>query len=328
MNESERKTYRATARAHANVAVAKYWGKRDTNLNLPLFDSVAFNIEGLVTETTATWNDDDIHDALIINAWQVPPHAMGRIQRILDDIRTRKGWTKRCVLQSHNNFPLATGLASSASGCAAAAMAAAAAAELQLDQNTLPSIARLGSGSAARSIPAGWTRWHAGSLSDGSDAFATSIAPPNHWPLHVFVIQVSDAPKNVSSTECMLRCQKSPYWEAFLQQAQKAADIAQNAILQRDFPALTAAIHQNTMCLHALTMTCTPPVCYFAPKTIEILQRILRLSQAVPVCCTLDAGANVVILCEDTACPFIKNDIIALGLPFIQSRIGSGASVT
>lgn len=318
---------KATARAHANIAIAKYWGKRDTELNLPLFDSVAFNVADLSTETTAIWDEDDFRDALVINGWQVPSHTMGRIQRIIDVIREKSGQTKRCILHSKNNFPLATGLASSASGCAAAALAASKAAGLDLSEQELSSIARLGSGSAARSIPGGWTRWHAGENPDGSDSYAKSIAPAKHWPLHVFVVQVADAPKTVSSSEAMLRCQASPFWNAYLQEAKAAADFAQNAIIQRDFSALTEAMHHNTMMLHALAMTCNPPICYFAPKSIELLQHILRACQAVQVCCTLDAGANVVVLCEEIVYPFVKNDIIALGLPFVQTRIGGGAEL-
>ncbi|MBR4985143.1 MAG: diphosphomevalonate decarboxylase [Proteobacteria bacterium] len=319
------KEFKASARAHANIAVAKYWGKRNSDLNLPLFDSVAFNVEGLYTETTAVWDDDDFRDELIINDWQVPSHVMGRVQRILDSIRKDVGWSKRCVLRSRNNFARSAGLASSASGCAAAALAAASAAGLELSESQLSMLARLGSGSAARSIPAGWTRWYAGSDPDGSDAFAQTIAPPDHWPLHVFVVQISATQKAVSSSEAMMRCEKSPFWQAYLHEASQAADYAQTAILQRDFSALTYAMHHNMMLLHALCMTCDPPVCYVEPKSLELVKRILRACQAVQACCTMDAGANVVVLCEGASYPFVKNDIIALGVPFIQTKIGTGA---
>ncbi len=322
-----RKKHRAKARVHANVAAAKYWGKRDETLNLPLFDSIAFNVDGLVTETQAYWHDDDSRDALFINGWQVPAQSMGRIERILDKIRSLKGWDKRCALQSRNNFPLAAGLASSASGSAAAAVAAAAAAGLDLPESQLSALARLGSGSAARSIPGGWTRWHAGTRDDGSDSFAVSFAPADHWPLHVFVVQVSDDQKMISSAECMKMCARSPFWNTFAQESAKEADIIQNAVLQKDFRAFAAGAHRNMMRLHAIAMTCDPPVLYFAPKSVEIIQKIMRASQAISVCCTLDAGSNVIVLCESPACPFIKNDIISLGLPFIQTRVGNGAEL-
>lgn len=317
--------YKSTARAHANVAIAKYWGKRDTSLNLPFVDSVSFNIADLQSETTAIWDEDDFRDALTINGWQIPAHKMGRIQRILDDIRARKGWSKRCILHSKNNFPHSTGLASSASGFAAAAMAATKAAGLNDSESELSKLARLGSGSASRSIPGGWVRWYAGNKDDGSDSYAESIAPANHWPLHVFVVQISDVPKDVSSTEAMARCQHSPYWPVYLEQAAKAADIATTAIIQKDFAALRDAMHSNAFQLHALTLTCNPPICYFAPKSLELVRHVMRSCKGLGICCTMDAGSNIVILSEETAYPFIKNDIIALGLPYIQSRIGGGA---
>jgi len=318
---------RATARAHANIAVAKYWGKRNAALNLPFVDSVAFNVDALTTETTAAWVSQGEQDTLTINDCPVPPHRMTRMVRILDEIRRLRGWSKRCVLRSHNTFPYASGLASSASGSAACALAAATAAGLDLTQKQLSCLARLGSGSAARSIPPGWTRWYAGQTDDGSDSYAVSIAQPEHWPLHVFVVQVSNTPKTVSSSDGMRLSQSSPFWKAYLEAASHAADHAQNVILNRDFRALTEIMHESAMQLHALTMSCKPPLCYFAPQSIEVLQYALRQCQSVPVCCTLDAGANVVVLCEASAASLVKNDITAMGLPFIQTRIGEGTII-
>ena len=315
------------ARAHANIAVAKYWGKRDESRNLPLFDSVAFTVDGLTTETTATWDGDESRDVLVINGWQVPGHQLSRATRILDAIREQTGIVGRCVLHSTNNFPLSAGLASSASGCAAAALAASSAAGLSLSSNELSALARLGSGSASRSIPGGWTRWYAGSAPDGSDSFARTIAPATHWPLHVFVMLVADGPKDVSSTEAMRRCMESPFWDAYAREAASAADAAQDAILQRDFGALSKAMHHNALLLHALALSCHEPICFFAPKSIEILRHVLRTATAAPVCCTLDAGANVVVLCDENVCPFVKNDLTATGIPFLQCRIGEGARV-
>ena len=327
-NQTNTKEYKATAKAHPNIAIAKYWGKRDEELNLPFFDSVGFTLDGLTTETTAIWDEGDFRDALVINHWNVPEHLMGRIKRILDEIRTMAELDgKRCVLQSKNNFPLSSGLASSASGCAAAAAAASAAAGLHLSTQELSCLARLGSGSAARCIAGGWTRWLAGCKEDGSDSYAVSIAPANHWPLCAFVVCVSEESKSVSSTDAMKKCQYSPYWPVFLEQAKQAADFAQNAILQKDFAQLTEAMHENMMQLHALAMTCHPPIFYMAPKSIELLQHIFRLSQALQVCCTMDAGSNVVVLCEEIAYPFVKNEIMALGVPFIQCQICGGVSV-
>lgn len=318
--------YLATARACANVAVAKYWGKRDTALNLPFFDSVSFSVSGLETETTAYWEDDDgAGDFLEIDGRVIPSSMMGRMRRILDVIRSEKGWSKRCVLKSSNNFPHSTGLASSASGFAAAALASSRASGLMYTERELSRLARLGSGSACRSVPGGWVRWYAGESLDGSDSYAQSIAPLEHWPLHVFVVQISDEPKVVSSTEAMARCQESAYWPIYLERARKAADIASSAIIRRDFSLLREAMHSNAFELHALAMTCQPSICYFAPKSIELIQHLLRSCRSLNVCFTMDAGANVVILSDDIACPFIKNDIIGLGVRYIQTRIGGSA---
>ena len=319
--------YSATAVAHANIAIAKYWGKRNEQLNLPFFDSVAFGVEALETQTTAVWNDEMPCDALFIDDWQVPEHRMDRMRRMIDVVRERMGWNKKCQIRSRNHFTHSAGLASSASGSAAAALAVSSAAGLSLSPTELSILARLGSGSAARSIHSGWTRWHAGKNPDGSDSYATRIAPANYWPLNVFVVLVSTAHKEVSSTEGMRRCIQSPFWDAYEKEASQAAEIVQTAVIQRDFGALTNAAHHNAMLLHALAMSCPEPVCYFAPKTIEIIQKIFRMCSAIPVCCTIDAGANVIVLCEDIACPFVKNEIMSLHVPFIQTTIGGGTAL-
>ncbi len=323
MNPAEQQ-YTHTAVAHANIAIAKYWGKRDEQLNLPLFDSVAFGVNDLCTQTTATWSDEATEDALYIDGWHVPLQRIERMQRMMDIIRTQKGWSKKCVLQSHNAFAHSSGLASSASGAAAAAYAMSCAAGLDLSPAELSVLARHGSGSAARSIHAGWTRWRAGSQADGSDSYAVQFASPDHWPLNVFVVQLSSARKPVSSTECMKQCELSPFWQTYCAEAFAAADIAQKAVTDRNFGALAAAAHHNAMMLHALIMSCPQPVCYFEPQTIAVVQKIFKMSTAIPVCCTIDAGPNVVVLCEDIACPFVKNEIMAIGVPFIQTTIGGG----
>ena len=321
------KTYTATAIAHANIAVAKYWGKRDTSLNLPLFDSVAFNVEALTSTTTAVWTDDVQTDVLIIDDVRLPDHRLTRCRRILDKIRYDRNWNKNCILTSNNSFPQSSGLASSASGYAAIAVSASIAAEMHYNEKELSSLARMGSGSASRSIPSGWTRWYRGSADDGSDSYAAQIAPPDHWNLIVFIVQVSDQPKTVSSTEGMEISQKSPFWESYCIEAQKAADIAQSDIINRDFKRLTEIMHHSSMMLHGLMLSCNPPICYFAPKSIEILQYILKMSKELPVCCTMDAGANIVVLCEPDAHSFVKNYISSLNLPFIQTKIGEGTHV-
>ena len=320
--------YTATAIARPNIAIAKYWGKRDESLNLPFFDSVSFGVDGLETRTTASWCDDIPDDVLFMNDCLVPECRMERMKRMMDVMRKQKGWSKKCAIHSHNNFAHSSGLASSASGAAGAALAMSHAAGISLSQTELSAFARLGSGSAARSIHAGWTRWYRGCCPDGSDSYAEQFAPPDFWALNVFVVQISTGPKLVSSTECMKLCMHSPFWNAYCAEVSSAADVVQDAVLNRDFEALAAASHHNAMLLHALTMSCPKPVCYFAPKTIEIIQKILRMSaEKMPVCFTIDAGSNVVILCEDAASSSVRNEIIALDVPFLQTTIGGGTSL-
>lgn len=311
--------FSAKASAHANIAVAKYWGKRDENLNLPWFDSVSFGVGCLETHTEALWIESSESDELWIDGVRSPD--LGHIKKIVSRVRAEKNWDKSCIVRSENTFPSSSGLASSASGCAAAARAVSLAAGLEYSDRELSRLARLGSGSAARSIPSGWVRWYAGTSSDGSDSYASQIADADYWPLKIFVALVSQSPKPVSSRLAMKISQESPFWTAYKEQSSRDADLVQMALEKRDFSALSEVMLRSALNLHALTLTCRPPICYFEPKSIELLRMILDAARKIPVCCTLDAGANVVIVCEETASDWVGGQLETLKIPYISTEI-------
>ncbi len=188
---------RATARACANIALVKYWGKRDAALNLPAAGSLSLTLAGLETTTTVRFAAAPA-DTLVIDGAVAGEKALLKAQRVLDLVRARAGLgATPALVESANGFPTGAGLASSASGLAALTVAAARAAGLALAPEELSRLARVGSGSACRSLFGGFVEWSAGIAPDGSDSHARPVAPPEHWDLRVLVAVVQAEAKAV-----------------------------------------------------------------------------------------------------------------------------------
>ena len=189
----------ATASACSNIAFIKYWGNKDDALRLPLNASLSMNLAELQTETQVVWKDDLKSDTLILNGQPANDYALTRVQKHLDHIRARFSIKMFADVESHNNFPMGAGIASSASAFAALTVAAVAAADEECSEQELSTLARLGSGSASRSIPSGFVEWHDGDSHDAS--YAESFAPPTHWELVDLIAVISTDHKKTSSKE-------------------------------------------------------------------------------------------------------------------------------
>ncbi|MGB9669489.1 MAG: diphosphomevalonate decarboxylase, partial [Anaerolineales bacterium] len=170
--------YSATAIAHPNIALIKYWGNQDEVLHIPSADSISMNLGSLITKTQVILDPDLNQDILILNNQLADHRVTHRVQQFLDYFRNHSEIKTYCRIISENNFPTAAGIASSASAFAALTLAAAKVFQLNLEPIELSRVARLGSGSACRSIPAGFVYWHAGN--DHSSSYADSFAPPDY----------------------------------------------------------------------------------------------------------------------------------------------------
>ncbi|MDX1443859.1 MAG: diphosphomevalonate decarboxylase, partial [Gammaproteobacteria bacterium] len=215
-----------TARANANIALVKYWGKRsgDPGRNLPAVGSFSITLDGLSTSTSVTLDPTRAADEFLRDG-EPRPHEAARVVGFMDRVRQLAGSKTSARIDTANSFPTGAGLASSASGFAALAKAAATAYGLELDDRELSMLARDGSGSAARSIFGGYVRWHRGDAADGSDSFAEPVFGPGHWPLRVLVAVTDEAAKATGSTDGMRLTQEtSPYFERWV--ADQPADLA------------------------------------------------------------------------------------------------------
>jgi len=287
----------ATARAHSNIALVKYWGKRDAELNIPAVGSISMTLSGFHTTTTITEHDLD-EDIVFLDGSPAPSAMTERTARYLDLLRKRTGVARRIRTETTNNFPTASGLASSASGFAALATAFNAAFDLGLDPRRLGILARLGSGSAPRSLFAGFVEMLAGRNEDGEDAFAVPLAPQDHWDIRLLVAVNGSATKKVGSTKGMERTREtSPYWDAWIATHAKDLDAARRAIRDRNFELLGKTAEADALAMHAAIMASRPSVLYWNPTTLECIRTVFDLRESgVPCYLTIDAGPHVKVL--------------------------------
>jgi len=321
---------RATARAGANFALIKYWGKRDASLNLPDVGSISLTLERLVTETTVTFDPALQADELVLDG-RPDAARTPRISAFLDRLRERAGVRAFARVESGNNFPTAAGLASSASGFAALTVAANAALGAGWDARTLSELARIGSGSAARSIFGGIVEMHRGERGDGTDSIAEPLAEAGHWPLEVAVAISTRAEKAVGSTEGMQRtADTSPFYRAWVENQPADLAEARQAIDHKDFERLAEVSEGSALAMHGLAMSARPGLLYFNATTMECLHRIRALrADGVPVFFTVDAGPQVKAVCESVALPTVRDALAEVPgvIDVIESGLGPGAEV-
>jgi len=290
----------ATALAHPNIAFIKYWGNRDDDLRLPANGSISMNLEGLETRTCVDFNDSLSADELRINGENPDRSATERVRRMLNEVRQLAGIQLFARVESRTNFPLGAGIASSASGFAALALAASRAAGLDLNEASLSCLARHGSGSACRSIPGGFVEWKVGT--GDTDSIAVSIASPGHWDLGDCIVVLSSAPKATGSSMGNQLAGTSPLQAARVADAPRRLAFCREAILRRNFGTFASVVEEDSNLMHAVMMTSRPPLFYWLPGTLGIIQAVQAArSQGLPACYTVDAGPNVHVLCERTA---------------------------
>ena len=288
---------KATAKSPANIAFIKYWGKKDSGLNLPMNDSISMNLSDCVTASTVEFNPDFEKDKVTINRKRISGKSLDRVINILDLVRKNSKTRAKALVVSENNFPTSAGIASSASAFSALALAASKAAGLNLSDRELSILARRGSGSACRSVGDGFIYWHKGQ-SDGT-SYARPIAGPDHWDIRDIVAVVSGESKKTSSTQGHEAAFSSPYYRVRQKLLPKRIAAMKKAIMEKDFESFGEILETEAVDLHVIAMTSRPPIFYWNEGTILIMRKLVEWrQQGLKAFFTMDAGANVHVLCE------------------------------
>ncbi|WP_071394140.1 diphosphomevalonate decarboxylase [Bacillus tuaregi] len=289
----------ATARANTNIALIKYWGKRDEDLFLPMNSSISITLDQFYTTTTVQFCESISADLFVFNQQLANEAETLKVTRFLDIVRKMAGKEWFALVHSTNKVPTAAGLASSASGFAALAAASAKAIGLDLEEKELSKLARQGSGSASRSIFGGFVEWQKGTRTDGDDSYAKPILREQDWKLSILSVIVASREKKVSSREGMRRTvETSAFYSGWLETVERDMEIARAAINERDFERLGEVVEANALKMHATTLGAKPPFTYWQKGTMEVMTLIQSLrAQGMAAYFTIDAGPNVKVLC-------------------------------
>ncbi|MEK0211447.1 diphosphomevalonate decarboxylase [Bifidobacterium mongoliense] len=332
-DRATRHARRATATAHANIALIKYWGKADERLIIPRSSSLSLTLDGLSTTTTVTFGNDACDgadngvadgardeagdgvadgadaaaadtdtaaptsgDTLIIDGRRHEGTALQRVAKFMDLVRRMAGIDTPVRIVSRNTVPYGAGLASSASAFAALAAAGSRAAGLDLSPRGLSRLARRGSGSACRSVFGGLVQWHAGH--DDESSYAEPV--PCAMDLAIIVIAVSTGQKKLSSRSGMRRTvDTSPLYPAWIDAGERDMREALDAVARQDLEKLGEVSEANALGMHAAMIAARPAVLYWMPQTVAALHAVEAVrTSGLPAWSTMDAGPNVKVLTD------------------------------
>lgn len=286
----------ATAKAHTNIALVKYWGKKDQELIIPQTDSLSLTLNEFYTTTTVSFDNHLTSDLVAIDQQTLSKQAAKKVIHVLDIVRQLSGIKAFARVESINHVPTAAGLASSASAFAALAGAASVAAGLNLSSRDLSRLARRGSGSATRSIYGGLVEWQKGT--DDTSSFAQPILENVDFPIEMLAVLVDTKKKKVSSRSGMQSSvETSPYYDAWRQVVANDMIAIKQAIKAKDIDQIGHIAEENALRMHALTFSADPGFTYFNGETLTIIKAVEDLrNQGVNCYYTMDAGPNVKVI--------------------------------
>jgi len=284
------------AQAQPNIALVKYWGKRNVAQNLPAVGSLSVTLDALYSRMSVAFSEQPGPDELVVNG-QTITSMLPRVSSCIDRIAGIN--RAAATVQSECNFPLAAGLASSASAFAALVLATYEKLGQTADTLTMARVAGSVSGSAARSFYGGFV-----DLSVGEENIdVRSIANPEDWPLKVVVAITETGPKVLSSGEAMIRGAKtSPFYTSWIERQPDDLASAREAVKKRDFEQLALISEHNCLKMHSVMWASRPPIIYWNNATLACLETVRRLQkEGEPVFFTIDAGPQVKAVCLPSA---------------------------
>jgi diphosphomevalonate decarboxylase len=306
---------KSSAIAHSNIALIKYWGnwnKVSPELNIPLNDSVSMTKYGfsgdthLQTHTTIEFSEDFKENKAILNKDLLKGRDMERILKIINPLKELKKVDFKFKMMSFNDFPTQAGLASSAAGFAALTIAAAKALNLDISQEELSTFARLGSGSAARSIHGGFVYWHRGTSHETS--YAEKICSPDDFEINAIIAIIDEGRKDVTSDLGHDLAETSIFNAIRVKKSQEQAEEIKNAILDDDFNKVGMIAEKNCLFMHSIMMTSDPALFYWSPLTLRVIKKVLYVRKSENLECffTIDAGPNVHCLCRPENTDYVQ----------------------
>ncbi len=298
---------KSTAIAPANIAFIKYWGKKDEVLRLPENGSLSMNLSNLTTTTTVEFSPEFTEDVIEINGVKEANDGNRAIAH-LDRVRKLAHIDLKAKVATENNFPMSTGLSSSASGFAALTVASVKAAGLNLSEKELSMLARQGSGSACRSIPDGFVEWLDGNTSKTS--YGVSLYPSDWWDIVDVVAVVNEGKKDVPTAKGMKLVHSSALFPARLAGIKTKLETAKQLLKERNFIPFGELIEAEALELHAIMMTSQPALLYWTPGTLKLMKLVqVWRNEGLPVYFTINTGQDVHLICESKTVEMLQKKL-------------------
>ncbi len=314
---------KVTIQACADIALVKYWGKKDEVLRLPENGSFSMMLDGLTTTTSVEFDEKLLRDEVTIDGEKIHEEQKRVVQQ-LDRVRELAHVQLFARVTSQNSFPKSTGLSSSSSAFAALTVATTRAAGLMLTQKELSILARQGSGSACRCVCGGFVEWHDGETSETS--FAETFLPAEHWDLRDIVAIISNDQKNISSSEAHQSAQTSPFFTTRVKKIPEKIANVKTAITEKNFPKLGEIVEAEALEFHSILLTSQPPLVMWYPGTVQVMYAVHALrKEGVLAYFTINTGFNIHVLTlpefEQVVAEKLKN--LDLVQKIITSKVGN-----
>lgn len=323
------------ARSTPNIAFIKYWGNRNEELRLPAADSLSMTLDQPTVEVSVEPSNEFI-------ARSFDPHGDEKKLSDKETLRLQKHFTlalhylesigaenlpSSASIEIRSRVPRSIGLASSAAVFSALAQAYAGLCPT-VSRQDISILARLGSGSASRSVFGGYSAMMRGTGDNSSSSYAEQIASPEHWKLWDIIIAPSVEEKKVGTTEGHAIAPTSPLFQKRLRDIPERQGRCIDALLKKDFHALQVVAEEDSLDMHAVMRSSTPPLEYLSTETYQIIEEIktLRAQKDLAVLYTLDAGPTVHLVCNEDALPHTREYAQSKKNCFIfESSVGSGS---
>ncbi|MEM2940413.1 MAG: diphosphomevalonate decarboxylase [Thermoproteota archaeon] len=314
---------KATAKAHPIQGLIKYHGLKDPVLRIPFHDSISVCADALSTVTTVETGDELKEDLVIVNGEKITGNAKGRVETVLQKLRKMADYSGFFKIVSENSLTEGKGLGFSASGFAALGLAASAALKLDLDDVSLCEVVRLGAGSATRSLVGGFAIWYA---DKNGRSYAEQIAEPEDVDLTMVIIPIQSSFK---TDEAHFEVLSSPLFESRLKSVSSMVESMKRAIVENDVYNIGRLAEEDTLNLHAITMTGKSRIVLWEPETIRIIKEVMKMrSEGIPAWYSIDTGPSVFINTFREHTDSVVKRMQELKLPkLIVSRVGDKASL-
>jgi phosphomevalonate decarboxylase len=281
---------KSTAVAHPIQGLIKYHGLKDEVKRIPYHDSISVCAAGLQTVTTVEFDQKLKTDSITINDKAVTGRDKERAKTVLDTLRQLAHSQLHARVVSKNSIVQGKGIGFSASGFAALGLAASKALGLELDYITLSEAVRLGAGSATRSLAGGFAQWYA---DKNGKSYAEQIANPKHLDFKMVIVPI---PSELKTEEAHKEAVTSPLFEARLKYVNAMVEEMKKAIRNKDIAFIGRLAEEDTLNLHAITMTSRSRLLYWEPETLLVIKEVIRLrKEGVQAWFSIDTGPSVFI---------------------------------